>query len=113
MSDILQTNIFFFITAVTVVVVTIAFIVALYYLIRVLKSAQKISEIIEQGLYDLREDVTDVRTIVREEGTKIKHIMRFLGVLFGMGGIVKGRSQKLKHKERKLSKNNEETNGKQ
>ncbi len=62
----LQTNIFFIITSIAVVVFTILLCIALYHLIRILRNVQDMTDRLKRGSEQLAEDVLEVRTFVRE-----------------------------------------------
>ncbi len=66
MSEVLQTNIFFIITSIAVVVFTILLSIALYHLIRILRNVQAMTDRLRRGSDQLAEDVMQVRTFVRE-----------------------------------------------
>lgn len=61
MSDILHANIFFFITAVSVVLVTIMVIVALYYVIRILRAVRDVAERVREGSEVIAQDAANLR----------------------------------------------------
>lgn len=61
MSEVLQANVFFMITAVAVVVVTIFVAVALYHLIRILRAVRDIVERVREGSEVIAEDVANMR----------------------------------------------------
>jgi hypothetical protein len=60
-SEVLQTNVFFIITSIAVVVVTVLFSVALYYVIRILRAVRDIAERLREGSEVIAEDVATVR----------------------------------------------------
>mgnify|MGYP001570392016 CR=1 FL=1 len=93
MSDVLQTNIFFFITAIAAVCTVAVAVFALYRLARFLKGMERISQVIEEELYILRDDVADARSFVRNEGIKFKHVLGFMSILFTSGNKMKGRER--------------------
>ncbi len=66
MSEVLQANVFFVITSVAVVVLTVLACVALWYVIRILKNVRDITERIKRGSEQLAEDALAVRTFVNE-----------------------------------------------
>ncbi len=66
MSDVLQTNIFFIITSIAVVVFTILLCIALYHLIRILRNVQEMTDRLKRGSEQLAEDVMEVRRFVHE-----------------------------------------------
>ena len=102
----LQTNIFFFITAVAVVVVGVALTVALVYVVRILRDVQHISEIIRKESDTFRDDVAVLRASVKEEGMKFKHFLTFVAALFSMGGR-QGRKRQKTHTSNKKEEHGE------
>ena len=94
MGEILQTNVFFFITAIAAVSVTVVVMVVLYRLARFLKKVERISQIVEEELYILRDDIAEARQFARSEGIKLKHMLGFISVLFTLGQKMKGRTQR-------------------
>lgn len=61
MSEILQANIFFMITAFAVIVVTVMVMVALYYVIKILRAIRDIAERVREGSEVIADDVANVR----------------------------------------------------
>lgn len=57
----MQANIFFMITAISVVIVTVFVAVALYHLIRILRAVRDIVERVREGSEMIAEDVANVR----------------------------------------------------
>lgn len=68
MSEVLHTNIFFFITGTAVIVFSALLCVALFHFIKVLKSLRRIMERIEEGTEVLAEDMHQVREFFVQEG---------------------------------------------
>lgn len=66
MTEILQANIFFFITAMAVVVFTTFLCVAVFYLIKILRSVKNITERIDQGSETIAEDIKQLREYIAE-----------------------------------------------
>ncbi len=93
MSEILQANIFFFITGIAVIVFTALLCVALFHVIKVLKSLRRIMERIEEGTEIIAEDLESVRAYFTEDG----FFPRLLGSLMGSkqsGGRRSGKQEK-------------------
>jgi len=82
MSEVLQTNIFFFVTAVAVVVLTIFVGVALFYFIQILRNIRDISNKVRRGGDVLGKDLSALRKTVKEEGIKSKNIIDFFSKRF-------------------------------
>lgn len=74
MTEILQANLFFFITAMAVVIFTIFLCVAMYYVIRILRSVGKITERIDEGSETIAEDIKQLRSYIAE-GSLISQIV--------------------------------------
>ncbi len=73
MDEVLQTNIFFFITGIAVIVFTFVLTIVLYQLIRILTIVRRILERIETGSAAVIEDFENLRTYV----TKRSFLSRF------------------------------------
>lgn len=67
MSEILQANIFFFITSIAVIVLTFLLSVTLYHFIKIMKSVRKIIERVETESQAIADDVERLRTFITEE----------------------------------------------
>ncbi len=79
MTEVLHANIFFFITSIGVIVLTVLVSVALYQFIKILTSVRRIVERVEAGTETLIEDIEDFRTYVMEES----FIARFFHSILG------------------------------
>lgn len=66
MSEVLQANIFFVITSIAVVVLTVLLCFVLYQLVRILKNIRDITERLRRGSEQLAEDAQVVRSFVHE-----------------------------------------------
>ena len=66
MSEVLQTNLFFVITSISVVVVTILIGVMLYHIIRILRSVREIIDRLKKGSEVLAEDAASIHGFVKE-----------------------------------------------
>ncbi len=67
MSEVLQANIFFFITGIAVIVFTLLLSIALYHLIKILMAVRRIVDRIEEGTETIGDDIERLRTYVVEE----------------------------------------------
>lgn len=76
MSEILQANIFFFITSVAVLIFTVFVCVILFHVIKILRSIRRIIERIDEGSELIAEDVSQLRAYV-VEGSLVSQIMGF------------------------------------
>jgi len=83
MESLMKADIFFFVTTVAVVAVTICLVYAGYYLIRILRNVEEISEEVKSESQLVREDIHDLRSNIREEGMKVKHFTNFFSRVSG------------------------------
>ncbi|MCD5381873.1 MAG: hypothetical protein LR017_00985 [Candidatus Pacebacteria bacterium] len=68
MSEVLHANIFFFVTSIAVIVFTLLLCIAIYHVIKILKSVQNIIDRIEAGSEVIAEDVSNLRSFVANGG---------------------------------------------
>lgn len=74
MNDILMTNIFFLITAISSVITTILLAVVLIYVIKFVKKLQSISATVEEETVKIIGDVEEVRTAVHRNINVVKGV---------------------------------------
>jgi len=74
MTEVLQANVFFFITAMAVVVFTTFLCVARYFVIRILRAVKNITERIDEGSETIVEDMKQLRVYVTQ-GSLISQIV--------------------------------------
>lgn len=87
MNEILHANIFFFITGIAVIIFTALLCVALFHIIKVLKSMRRIMDRIEAGTEVIAEDLEHMRAYFTEDG----FVRRLIGSLMGAS---KGRGER-------------------
>ena len=78
MSDFAQMHIFFLVTTVAVVVVALLFSLAFFYVVRILRNVNKISEEALAEVDLARADIATLRANIKEEGFKAKNIASFI-----------------------------------
>ena len=74
MTEILQANVFFFITAMAVVIFTTFLCVAVFYLIKILRAVKNITERIDQGSETIADDIKQLREYIAE-GSLISQVI--------------------------------------
>jgi len=74
MTEVLQANIFFLITAMAVVVFTIFLCVAMYFVIKILSSVRNITERIDESSEVIADDIQQLRNYI-VEGSLISQII--------------------------------------
>jgi len=79
MQELMKADIFFFVTSLAVILLTVGLIIALYYIVRILRNVRDISERVDEGTKALAEDLTVVRSNLKTGGFAWKHIFGFLG----------------------------------
>jgi hypothetical protein len=97
MEQIAQSNIFFMVTTVSVIVLTSLFVVVLIQVIRILKKIDTISTKIQQEGENIVADVTALRSNLKEKG---KGALSFIGMLVAtaMGAAATKKNTKKKNK---------------
>ena len=96
MADVMHADIFFFITSIATVVLTILLAIALYYAIRILHDVREVTEKIRKASNDLERDLDHLRNTVKGEGMRVKMIVEMV-LSFITRQIPKGRKRKAKH----------------
>lgn len=81
MEEILKANIFFFITSVAVILLSIGIIIAVLYLVRILRDVKHISEIARTQSDLIADDIRDLRTNMRS-GNVANGIVNFARGLY-------------------------------
>ena len=71
MDTLLKADIFFVITSIAVVLLTIGGVVALVYVIKILREVKSITELLRREGEHLSEDVEELRTQVRNKGVTL------------------------------------------
>lgn len=79
MDDFLQMDIFFVTTTGAVVVVAVLLALALYYVVRILRSVDRVMKNVSEESVLVRTDIAELRANVRAEGMKWKHWAQFFG----------------------------------
>ena len=74
MDTLIHADIFFFITAIAVVVLSIGGAVVIFYLVRILRRIDEISEKVQGETDEIVRDVKDFRATLRSEGIKVKTV---------------------------------------
>ncbi len=77
MNDFLKMDIFFAVTTFVVAFCGIFGMVALYYIIRILKNIKRLSEIAIDEAEEIKNDIAGVRARVKEEGIRLKTVLEF------------------------------------
>lgn len=79
MSSILKSDIFFFITSVAVVVISIGVIIALFYVVRILRDLKELSHKAKEEGGRIIDDMKIFRESTRTSGFKLANLLALLG----------------------------------
>lgn len=101
MSEILQANIFFYITSAAVVLVTVLVIVVLLYTISILRTVKKISDTLREGSDAVKRDLGELRHNLRAECGKARAIANFFLGRFAPKAARRSRKRASKAKSKK------------
>ena len=82
MDTLIHADIFFFVTTIVVVIVGIAFTVALVYLSKVLSDLKEITKQVREETVLVREDIQGLRSDVKREGFRLERFLMFIKNLF-------------------------------
>lgn len=82
METLIHADVFFFITSIFVVFLTVGFGVALVYIIPILKDMRHLSALARKEGDKLTQDIDELRGAVKEEGVKVKSILDYFLALF-------------------------------
>ncbi len=95
MSEVLQTNVFFFITSVAVVAFTVLLCIVLYQVIKILGSVRNIVDRLEEGseavAYNLKQ--------LRDHVSDMSFLKSIVGSIFGLRSYEKKRTRKPRKKD--------------
>ncbi len=79
MQEFLKMDIFFVVATIAFAVVGILLAIAIVYLVRFLRTLDRIAENVEEETEAIRHDIAGVRSRVKEEGAKLGAITEFFG----------------------------------
>jgi hypothetical protein len=82
MNTLIHADIFFFVTTIVVIVVGIAFTIALIYLAKVLSDVKEITQQVKEETMLVREDIKGLRSDVKKEGFRMERFLMFIKNLF-------------------------------
>lgn len=77
MSEVLQANIFFFITSVAVIVVTVLLIAVLVYVLLIVRNVKDITDRLREGSELIASDIAALRERLQKTGIKLQSIGSF------------------------------------
>ena len=78
MTEFMKADIFFFITTIAVVILTVAAVVFMVYLIGVMRNVRDISELVKVQSKEISDDIGELRANIKREGIRLKHFADFM-----------------------------------
>lgn len=77
MGDFAKMDVFFVVTTIAVIVVSILLAIALYRIVRILRNVEHVSQIVSDEGDLMRDDLAQMRAAIKREGFKLSHLARF------------------------------------
>jgi hypothetical protein len=78
MSEFAKMDIFFVVSTLAVVVVSILLAIALFRVLRILRNVEHVSKIVSDEGELVRSDIAEMRTAIKREGFKLTHLAAFM-----------------------------------
>ena len=82
METLMKADIFFFVTTIAVIAVTIGLMVALTYIIKILRNASHISDKVKEESDEIISDIKSLRGNVKAQGFKVQYVKQFIKRIF-------------------------------
>ena len=79
MNEFLKMDIFFVVTTVVVVLLGAFSLLAMYYVIKILKNVEHVSENVSEESDHIKVDVSILRAKIRDEGMRVQHFLDLFG----------------------------------
>lgn len=77
MNEFLKMDVFFVVSTVAVIVVSVMLAIALFRVIRILRNVEHVSKIVSDEGDLVRGDIADMRMAIKREGFKLTHLAAF------------------------------------
>jgi uncharacterized protein YoxC len=73
----IKADVFFFVTTIAVILVTIGLVVGMIYLMSILRTIKRISRRAEKTADMVADDIVELRNVIKEEGLSAKRVLGF------------------------------------
>jgi uncharacterized protein YoxC len=83
MDTLIHADIFFFITTISIVVVTIGFIIALIYIIKILRTVSKVGDKVKEESDEIIDDIKALRGNIKQQGFSFMNVKNVIKMVFG------------------------------
>lgn len=97
MDDVLKADIFFFITTIATIVLSVFLVIVFFYTIRILRDIKHISSAAKKESNIISEELSELRENIKKRGTKLKYFLSFFEK-------ISGRNKKIKQKPKRKKK---------
>ena len=94
MDDVLKADIFFFITAIAILVFSVFLAIAFFYAIRILRDIKHISSMAKKESDIISEELSDLREHIKKGGTKVKYFLSFFDKIYKANKRIKQKPKK-------------------
>ncbi len=85
METLIHADIFFFISTIALIIISIGLVIAVIYVIKILHNIFHVSEKVKEGSDEILSDIQNLRADVKTQGFRVQYVMGFIKSLFGRG----------------------------
>ncbi len=83
MDPLIHADIFFFISTIALVIITIGLSIAMVYLIKILRTVSQVTEKLKDESEELIKDVKALRGSIKTQGFRLLYVKDFIQMIFG------------------------------
>lgn len=83
MNTLIHADIFFFISTIALVFISLGLIISLVYIIKILRNVSDVSDKVKDESTEILADIKEMRTDIKKEGFKLRYVSSFFSRLFG------------------------------
>ncbi len=83
MENLIHADIFFFISTIALVLISIGIVISLVYVIRILRNVSEVSDKVKEESSEILSDMKELRGTIKQEGFKMGYVVRFFKNMFG------------------------------
>jgi uncharacterized protein YoxC len=85
METLIHADIFFFVSTIALILISLGVIIAIIYVIKILHNIFHVSEKVKEGSDEILSDIHTLRADVKSQGFRIQYVIGFIKRLFGRG----------------------------
>jgi uncharacterized membrane protein len=83
MNSLIHADIFFFVSTIALILISIGIIIIIVYIIKILRTVSEVSDKVKEESTEIIHDIHTLRGDIRREGFQARYIKSFFGRLFG------------------------------